>query len=105
RREHLILTEPARKYPIVLNSETVEDVVHVKLPAGFKVDEVPDNAKFSESFGRYEATFQVNGDDLVFTRQFEIRGTTIPASEYKRVREFFGKFWSVEQAAVVLVKK
>ena len=105
RREPLLMTEPTRKFPIVLNSEIVEDVVHVKLPSGFKIDEMPGNAKLSESFGRYEATFRVEGDELIFTRQFEIREATLPASEYTRVRGFFEKFWGVEQAPVVLVKQ
>jgi hypothetical protein len=105
RREPLLLTEPTRRHPIVLNPETVEDVVHVKLPGGFKVDELPPDAKLSESFGSYEATFDVSGDDLVFTRKFQIRAATLPASEYKRVRDFFEKFWGVEQAPVVLVKQ
>jgi hypothetical protein len=104
-RESLTLTDHTRKYPIVLNSESVEDTVHVKLPPGFKIDELPGNADLSAPFGHYEAVFRVDGDELLFTRRWEILATTIPATEYSRVREFFEKFWAAEQAPVVLVKQ
>ena len=45
RREALFLTEAKREHPIVLDSHTFTEVVRVKLPAGFDVDEMPDAVK------------------------------------------------------------
>lgn len=105
RREALTLTEPSRKYPVVLDSHAFTETVRMKLPAGFEVDELPDAVKLDTAFGSYKTSYEVKDGELVFTRALAQRATTIPSEHYLSVRSFYEKMRAAEQAPVVLAKK
>ncbi len=105
QRSDLDLTEPKRKHPLVLESESFSETVNVKLPAGFEVDEMPDSAKMETPFGKYSSSCVVKDGQLTFTRNLTVTAGTIPASRYTEVREFFGRIRGAEMAPVVLAKK
>jgi hypothetical protein len=105
RRESLFLTEEARRNPVVIKSRAFTEIVRVKLPMGFDVDELPDPVKLQASFGSYETKYEVKGSDLVFTRSLSQRAATIPPDQYQTVRSFFSRIRSAEQAPVVLARK
>jgi Domain of Unknown Function with PDB structure (DUF3857)/Transglutaminase-like superfamily len=105
RREALFLTEPKREHPIVLDSLAFTEVVHVKLPAGFEVDELPDAVKLDTPFGSYKTSYEVKTGELVFTRALTQRALTIPAAQYQAIRSFFERIRAAEQAPVVLARK
>ena len=105
RREALFLTEARREHPIVLDSHAFTEVVRVKLPAGFDVDEMPDAVKLDAPFGSYKTSYEVKNRELVFTRALIQRATTIPAAQYQVIRTFFERIRAAEQAPVVLARK
>jgi hypothetical protein len=105
RRESLFLTDTQRKHPVVLTSRAFTETVRVKLPVGFDVDELPDPVKLQATFGSYETRYEVKGGDLIFTRSFAQKATTLPADQYQNVRGFFTTIRAAEQAPVVLAKK
>ncbi|MEK6300412.1 MAG: DUF3857 and transglutaminase domain-containing protein [Acidobacteriota bacterium] len=105
RRESLFLTEPVRRYPVVLSSHAYAETVRVKLPKGFEVDELPDAAKLDTAFGTYSASYAVKDEQLSFTRTLLVRGATIPVKDYGKVRGFFASIRAAEQAPVVLARK
>jgi hypothetical protein len=105
RRESVSLTEASRKHPIVLTSNAYSETVHVKLPVGFDVDEMPDAVKLDTAFGSYATTYEVKDGQLVFTRKLVQRGATIPADQYALVRSFFERIRAAEQSPVVLARK
>jgi hypothetical protein len=105
RRESLFLTEAVRVHPIVLNSRAFTETLHLKLPAGFEVDELPDPLKLDASFGSYNTTYAVKDGELIFTRTLAQRAGTIPVAQYQSVRSFFEKIRAAEQSPVVLVRK
>jgi hypothetical protein len=105
RRERLFLTEASRLYPVVLESHAFTETVHVKLPDGFQVDELPDAVKLDTAFGSYKTSFEVKEGVLVFVRTFAQRATTIPANQYQMVRGFYEKIRAAEQSPVVLARK
>jgi hypothetical protein len=88
-----------------LLSQSYTEQVRIKLPAGFAIDEMPESTKLDAAFGNYSASFEASGDQIVFTRTLKIKRTTVPASDYDSVRNFFGRVHSAEQAPVVLVRK
>jgi len=102
RRESLFLTEPSRKYPVVLGPQAYTETVRIKLPAGFEVDELPESLKLDEHFGRYASTYEVKDGCLIFTRKFEMRAITIPVEQYKAVFSFFERIRTAEHTPVVL---
>jgi hypothetical protein len=105
RREGLILTNATRRYPVVLNSSAYSETIKFRLPAGFEVDELPDELKMDTPFGSYQTSYAVKDGHLNFSRKLTVKSGTIPASEYGKVRVFFEKMGAAEQSPVVLAKK
>lgn len=105
RREALTLTDAKRRYPVVLTSNAYSELVALKLPAGFEVDEMPDPVKLETAFGSYSTKYDVKDGQLVFTRKLVQKATTIPVDQYSAVRNFFEKIRAAEQAPVVLARK
>jgi hypothetical protein len=105
RLDGLSLTAAARKHPVVLQSRAYNETVHIKLPAGFDVDELPDAVKLETAFGSYTSTYEVKDGSLIFTRALVQRAATIPAERYADVRAYFERIRAAEQAPVVLARK
>jgi len=105
RRDALDLTEPKRKQPVVLTANAYSETLHLQLPDGFAVDELPDPVKLDASFGSYTTNYEVKGTELLFTRKLVQKAGTIPVEQYNTVRSFFEKIRAAEQSPVVLTKK
>lgn len=105
RREFLDFTGGKREHPVVLESHAFNEIVRVKLPAGFDVDELPDAVNLDAPFGTYSASYEVKDGQLRFARRFVQRASTIPADQYAQVRGFFERIRAAEQSPVVLAKK
>ncbi|MFL6336712.1 MAG: DUF3857 domain-containing transglutaminase family protein [Pyrinomonadaceae bacterium] len=105
RGDGLGLSNPTRKYPVVLESLGFNETVRIKLPAGFDVDEVPDPVKVDSDFGSYTASYEVKDGQLLYTRRLVQRALTVPAEKYAEVRAFFGRVRASEEAPVVLARK
>jgi len=105
RRDALPLTDLKRKQPVVLTANAYSETLHLQLPAGFAVDELPDPMKLDTSFGSYAINYEVKGNELLFTRKLVQKAGTIPVEQYNAVRSFFEKIRAAEQSPVVLAKK
>jgi hypothetical protein len=105
RRDSVFLTEPSRKYPVVLAANAYSETARVKLPDGFEVDELPDALSLETSFGTYAANYEVKDHHLVFARSLTMRAATIPVEQYSAVRNFFERIRATEQSPVVLARK
>ena len=100
----LRLTEKTRKYPIVLDADALDETVNIQLPADFRVDELPDPAHIDSPFGKYDATWTVTGDRLVFKRSFALPAQTVPVAGYAGLRKFLDTVSSSSESPVVLIK-
>ena len=105
RRNALALTDAKRNHPIVLTSRAFAETVRMKLPEGFDVDETPDAVKLETPFGSYSTNYEVRNGELLFSRKFVQRATTVPVDQYNSVRSFFEKIRAAEQSPVVLARK
>ena len=105
RRESLFLTGAVRIHPIVLGSHAFTETLHLKLPVGFVVDELPDPLKMDGPFGSYKTTYEVKDGELIFTRTLAQQASIIPAAQYAAIRSFFERIRAAEQAPVVLARK
>lgn len=105
RRESLLLTAAKRKHPVVLTSNAYSEMVRVKIPSGFVVDELPDAVKLETAFGTYHTSYEVKDGQLLFARKLVQKAATIPADQYNSVRTFFEKIRAAEQSPVVLARK
>ena len=101
----LPFTDTKRTQPAILNARTWQDTVHVKLPEGFEVDELPDAAKVETAYGSYEAKSSAEAGLLTFTRTLVLKSSVVPADEYAKLKAFADRVSGSDQAPVVLVKK
>ena len=97
-------TEKIRKYPIVLDTDSLHETVRIELPKDLKVDEVPDAIHLRSEFGSFEATWTAKDGILIFQRTLEIQAQTVPPARYPDLKKFLDRMSSAEEAPVVLVK-
>jgi hypothetical protein len=94
-----------RTAPIKLLADLRQDSIRIKLPAGFRTDELPDPVKLESPYGRLEASWTVHEGEVIMTQTLEIRDRLVPAAEYAQIREFFDRVAGAATAPVVLVKE
>ena len=98
------LTEKSRRSPVVMDSDALQETVRITLPEGFKVDELPPPVNVKSIFGKFAATWKVEGGVLLFTRTIEIPAQTVPAAKYTELREFLDSIGGSAELPVVLLK-
>jgi hypothetical protein len=96
-------TSKQRTSPIKLESDLRRDSIKIKLPVGFKLDELPQATKVESPYGRLEASWSVHDGEVTMEQSLEIRATVAPASEYSQIRDFFDRVAGARSAPVVLV--
>ena len=105
RRGWMLFTAAKRQNPVWLHSDAFQESVHVKLPAGFKIDEMPEGGHMDTPFGSFTCSYAAKGEELTFTRKLEIKAGSIPLEQYGALKAFFDRVAGAEQAPVVLVKE
>lgn len=100
-----VFTSRKRSSPVKLEADLRHDSIKVKLPGGFKLDELPAPAKVESAYGSIQATWAVRDGEIVMEQTLEIRDMVAPASDFAKVRDFFDKVAGVEGAPVVLIRQ
>jgi hypothetical protein len=100
----LRLTEKTRKHPVVVDTDALRETVRIQLPAGFKVDELPDAVRIDSAFGKYEATWAAEGGAILFKRTFEMPAQTVPVAQYAEFKKFLDRTAGAGDTPVVLVR-
>ena len=94
-----------RTSPIELNGALHQDSVKVKIPSGFKLDELPPPVMIETPYGTLQGAWTLDNDEIVFKQTLEIRSVTAPAAEFPQVRDFFDKVAGALTAPVVLISE
>jgi len=84
---------------------TEEDDITYTLPKGYSLDTEPLNIKIDKPFGTYTATMAIKGDQLVYSRKFQIKDGTYSKDIYQDVVDFYQSVVDADNYNVVLVKK
>ena len=93
-----------RTEPIVLRAESYRKHVHIKLPDGFIVDEMPVPVKQQTPWGQFSLTFEQKGGELVVEEELKTEAATVPPEQYREVKRFFDGFRGADHQQAVLVK-
>ncbi len=97
-------TKP-RHYPYDFPAPSLDsDTVEIALPDGFKVDELPDPAKASFSFGQYTSKTEAAGNMLKYTREYKRTTTQVPLDRIEQLRRLFSEILTDEKNMAVLKK-
>jgi len=78
------------------------DVIEIDLPAGFEVDDLPPPVSVDEGFAAYQSRTEVKERVLRYTRSFEIRELSVPASKADRLKSLYRAIATDERAVAVL---
>jgi hypothetical protein len=100
-----VFTSRKRSSPVKLEADLRHDSIKVKLPDGFKLDELPAPAKVESAYGSIQASWAVRDGEIVMEQTLEIRDIVAPASDFSQVRDFFDKVAGVQSAPVVLIRQ
>ena len=94
-----------RHYPFVLGSTSDEtDTYEIQVPAGYKVDDVPDPVKVDMGFASYQSKVEVNGDKIRYWRELTVRQMRVSPEKISDLRKFEGIVGADEMSAVVLMR-
>ena len=99
------LSDPKRKYPVLLDSESFEETLRMKLPSNFELDELPRAVTAKAPFGNYSFSCEMKEGFLTCKRSLIVSAGLIQVEQYKEAREFFGRVSSSGDQPAVLQKK
>src|SRR5262249_25542197 len=94
----------SRTEPIILRAESYRKHIHIKLPDGFTVDELPTAVKKKSEWGGFSLSFEQKAGELVVEEDWKTEASTSPPGEYKEVKQFFDQSGGADQQQAVLVK-
>lgn len=94
-----------RSAPILLEADLRREIVKIRLPQGFKPDEIPAPANIAGPYGSLQVTWSVRDGEMVMNQTLAVRETLVPPTEYQQVRDFFARVAGAQGAPVVLVRQ
>jgi hypothetical protein len=94
-----------RSTPVELEAQRRHETVRIKLPPGFKVDEMPPPAMLEGPYGSLQVSWAVHDGEAVMDQTLEIRQSVVPSTEYIGVRDFFDKVAGAQDAPIVLIRQ
>jgi hypothetical protein len=103
------ITAPVRTNRIdlskVMNIEETTEVLHVSLPEGYKLIELPEDIEVSSKFGSYRVTFSrtSTGFDVVKTQQLNQK--IIDLEDFESFRAFYLKLLDADKVKMAIQKK
>ncbi|HEY3928877.1 MAG TPA: DUF3857 and transglutaminase domain-containing protein [Candidatus Koribacter sp.] len=94
-----------RKYPITYSTTSLRsDVVEIKLPQGYKVDELPQGADVKTQFAEYKSKIEAKDNVLYYNRSYTVKDLSIPVDEYSELKAFMRGIAADERNTAVLKK-
>jgi hypothetical protein len=99
----LLETKEARKFAVEFTGPRKDsDTFEITLPAGYQVDDVPPPIDVDYSFASYHSKTEAVGNVLRYTRTFEVKELSVPASKAEELKKFYRIIASDERNTAVL---
>lgn len=102
------ITAPVRTNRIdlsaVLNIEQTTEILHVELPSGYRLIELPENIQIEGKFGSYTVNFTRtdNGFDVVKKQHFKTK--IVDLSEFNEFQEFYLRLLDADKVKMAIQK-
>jgi hypothetical protein len=98
----ILETKNPRVYPVEFEGPDRDtDVFEITIPAGFEVDDLPPQVNANFDFASYQSKSEMVGHTLRYTRTFEIKQLSVPASKAEELRKFYRIIANDERNAAV----
>ncbi len=94
-----------RERPLVVRSVNFDEDVTWTLPAGLKLDELPDPGIAMLGKNKQLSVWKQNGDVVSLKRHLEFESDVIQPDGYKKFRDFISRFHGAGEAPIVLLKQ
>jgi hypothetical protein len=94
----------SRMSPIVLRASVYRKTVHVKLPAGFSIDEAPGSYQLKDDFAVFTLSFKQEPGLLTMTEELRTEAATLAPDQFDKVKKFFDYCRGADLQTVVLAK-
>jgi transglutaminase-like putative cysteine protease len=92
-----------RKYPVEFGDAIrLDDIFNIKLPAGYKPEELPSPVQADCLYASYKSDVTLNGDILRYQRTYELKDVDVPADNLSDLRSFFSKIADDERSSAIL---
>jgi len=100
------LAYDTRTYPcqVRADGDTNTEVVHIKLPPGYTLAEVPKGARLTDAVGEYSVSYAVAGKELIATRTFIQKKLIVEPAEYQSYKKFYNDALRQDERQFVLKK-
>ena len=83
---------------------TEKDQVTIELPEGYTAESLPENTDIQSDFGNYKMTCEVSGNQLIYSRIYEVKAYNLPPERYQDMFDFYNQVKKSDKAKAVLVK-
>ena len=99
------LSPDPRKYPIRLTTAQAEtDSVEIVIPGGYTPESVPESITVQSKFGRYQVTYKVEANRILYHRKFEVYNGFFEKNLYDELVKFYDQVYKADRSRIVLVK-
>ena len=99
----LLEKKEARHFPIVFDGpERHTDDFTITIPPGYEVDDLPAPVDVEYSFASYHARTKVEGNQLHYTRTYEVKELLVPVERSNELKKFYRMVFTDERNTAVL---
>jgi uncharacterized protein DUF3857/transglutaminase superfamily protein len=106
RASAILETKEPRQFPIEFDGpERDTDNFEITLPAGYEVEELPVPVDVDLEFASYHSKTESNGTAIRYSRTFEVKQLSVPASQAAELKRFYRIIATDERSTAVLRPK
>ena len=96
-------TKEPRKFAVEFEGPARDtDKFEITMPAGYEVDDLPPPVDADYSFASYHSKTEVTGNVIGYTRTFEVKELSVPATKAEELKKFYRIIAGDERNTVVL---
>lgn len=100
---NVLTRKDTRKYPVQFSDATrMDDLVDIKLPPGYKPEELPQPLSADCVYASYKSTVTLNGDTLHYQRTYEVKDVDVPPDKLSELRTFYQQIADDERSSAIL---
>lgn len=89
----------------VLNVYASEQTINLKIPAAYKLAEMPQNISYNSKFSQYSVQFKLVGGTLQIVKKQKFYKSMIELSEVEEFKAEYQKMLELEKFKIALIKK
>ncbi len=82
-----------------------KEVITFELPDGYYLEHKPEDVNIKSAFGEYQASIEMDGNKIIYTRQLSLSKDILHREKYKEWVEFYKGVAKADRMKVVLASK